>query len=130
MIDHEIDQRLFGRVTAALLECPSCGEIFDIRAGAWGTGRQRGPRGHPAGVFDPLSAQVRCPRCQGRYVIGIVLYLVEAGERSAEAPKDWQATVRERVRMREQARGRVSGESWRQRRRWRGANQIRGGETT
>lgn len=122
----EVDQPIFARVTGALLECPSCGELWDIRAGAWQTGRQRGARKHQAGAFDPLTARFTCS-CGLRAVLGLVLYLVGEGERDPQPPKDWRAGVRQRARLRAQGGGgRLSGESWRQRQaRGRGANQIR-----
>lgn len=124
----EQDQPIFARVTGALLECPSCGELWDIRAGAWQTGRQRGARKHQAGAFDPLTARFTCS-CGLRAVLGLVLYLVGEGERDPQPPKDWRAGVRQRARLRAQGGGgRLSGESWRQRQaRGRGANQIRKG---
>jgi predicted RNA-binding Zn-ribbon protein involved in translation (DUF1610 family) len=126
----EIDQSLFARITGALLECPGCGELWDIRAGAWQTGKQRGGRKHQAGLFDPLTARFGCPSCGLRAVLGLVLYLVDEGETDPQPPKDWKAGVRQRAQLRVQrAGGRLSGESWRERRRWRGANQIRGGNT-
>jgi len=123
----EQDQPIFARIAGALLECPSCGELWDIRAGAWQTGRQRGARKHQAGAFDPLTARFTCCSCGLRAVLGLVLYLVGEGERDPQPPKDWRAGVRQRARLRAQGGGgRLSGESWRQRQaRGRGANQIR-----
>lgn len=123
----EQDARIFARVTSALVECPQCGEIYDIRAGAWKTGQQRGGRKHQAGMFDPLTARFACKRCGLVAVLGIVLYLVEEGDRDALPPKDWRAGIRQARKIAELTRGRVSGESWRKRRVYKGANQVRGG---
>lgn len=127
--DRELDQRIFARVTSALVECPQCGEIYDIRAGAWKTGQQRGGRKHQAGMFDPLTARFACDKCGLVAVVGIVMYLVDEGDRDPAPPRDWRAGLRQARRLVELARGRISGEGWRTRRVHRGANQVRkGGE--
>jgi hypothetical protein len=121
------DLRFFGRLRAAILECPFCGDLADIRSSALGRDKVKGPRKIQPGTFDPLTARWRCRGCARGGVLGIVLYLIDEREDDGRMPEDWHATIAQAAKLRELARGRLSGESWKQRRYRKGgrANQVR-----
>lgn len=127
-MSEELDLRLFARLRAAILECPWCGELADLRTSASGRARTIGPPTKIyAGSFDPLTARWKCRGCKVSGVLGVVLYLTDEKDEGV-MPADWRATLQQAAKLRELAGGRVSRESWRKRAaRGKGSNQIRRG---
>lgn len=94
--------RFFARLRAAVLECPGCGRLYELRPA---------PREHhrqdalvSRRYWDALSGRFACPGCGKAYQLGIVAYEL-AQRASATIPADWRPTPAQALWMRDRARG-------------------------
>ncbi len=82
--------RLFGRIDHFHCECPTCGAILQGRLG----------RG---GAYNPITAELRCPRCDTLYGVGLLLWRRRKVRKPAGAiePVDQIPTAAQRAQLRQ-----------------------------
>jgi len=107
--------RFYARLIKFELACPSCGHLFasDDEEGVRVVGsmvkkgrqlaRKQGrsvKQAHQL-VWNPLTQRLRCPRCRGHFVVGLLAFPSPGGGRHApEAPPDAIQTIAERRQLR------------------------------
>lgn len=103
-------QRFFARLASFDLECPHCGDVYQIRYGQAkklsGKGRYRATR-HPN--WDPWTARFTCTNkdCGRSYVLGILAWPVKSGAHhvASAPPADQVPNARQLAQMRKEGGG-------------------------
>ena len=115
--------RLFARVDRFDVECPSCGEVIRGQLSPRGQGGTpgeqldklakggrlaRGRRSNQATAYNPLTSTLTCPFCYRKYQVGLILWPVKPGDWRYQIPEDQKPTARQRLQLRNLARGIVA----------------------
>lgn len=92
--------RFFARLLSFDLECPRCGEVFQVRTQYRGEHVDRQ-------AFDPTTSRFTCTACQRTYVMGILAWPVSGGGRNiaTAAPRDQVPNARQLSSLRKEGQG-------------------------
>lgn len=97
--------RFFARPLSFDLECPRCGDVYQIRLGQLrGRGRKEGSH-HPN--WDPLTSRFQCTNkgCGRVYVIGLVAWSITGAGSASQPPEDAVPGPRQLAQMRREGGG-------------------------
>lgn len=94
--------RFFGRLASFDLECPHCGDVYQVRLGGARRSGQKDPN------WDPQTARFRCTNkdCGRVYVLGIVAWpIIKAPRVASMPPEDQVPSPRQLAQMRREGGG-------------------------
>lgn len=98
--------RFFARPLAFDLECPRCGEVYQVRIIDWRK-KHKGRGKLTLPVYDPLTSRFTCgnPQCQRTYVIGIVAWSISGKGSATSPPEDQVPSPRQLAGLRKEGAG-------------------------
>ncbi len=88
-------QRFFARVRTFDMECPHCGEVYQIREGAYTTQ-----------YFNRRTARFTCDKCGRTYILGMLAWPVNTSGNSNVPPADQVPGPRQLAQLR------TDGDGW------------------
>ena len=93
--------RFFARLGSFDLECPHCGDVYQVRVGA---ARQKSTMHQN---WNPETARFRCTNklCNRQYILGIVAWPVSGGKVGTATPEDQVPSPRQLAQMRKEGGG-------------------------
>lgn len=97
--------RFFARLRAAVLECPGCGALYEIRPQAK---HQREADPLTIRYWDALTGRFQCPACGRAWQLGVAAHALPKAHEGYTSPKDWRPTIQQAAWLRDQARGYLS----------------------
>ena len=102
-------QRFFARLASFDLECPACGDVYQIRLGSarkHSTSKRDRERQHPN--WDPWTARFTCTNkeCHRTYVLGLLAWpIIRANRVASSPPADQVPNIRQLAQMRKEGGG-------------------------